>query len=95
VDSSEESSYFLQGRHVRRERKKCLCTSRHFKSYLEISSDVHNCTDARLEYPYDRVVIRWKLGGMSLVGVTAHGSPSGPLQFERLEAALAARFHRS
>jgi hypothetical protein len=56
---------------------------------------VHNCTDARLEYPYDRVVIRWKPGGMSLVGVTAHGSPSGPLQFERLEAALAAKFHRS
>jgi len=28
-------------------------------------------------------------------GVTAHGSPSGPLQFDRLEAALAAIFHRS
>ena len=26
-------------------------------------------------------------------GVTAHGSPSGPLQFDRLEAALAARFY--
>jgi hypothetical protein len=24
--------------------------------------------------------------------VTAHGSPGGPLQFDRLEAALAARF---
>jgi len=30
---------------------------------------------------------------MSLVGVTAHGSPGGPLQFDRLEAALAAKFH--
>jgi len=29
---------------------------------------------------------------MSLRGVTAHGSPSGPLQFDRLEAALAAGF---
>jgi hypothetical protein len=34
-------------------------------------------------------------GGHVLCGVTAHGSPSGPLQFERLEAALAAKFHRS
>jgi hypothetical protein len=34
-------------------------------------------------------------GGHVPCGVTAHGSPSGPLQFERLEAALAAKFHRS
>jgi hypothetical protein len=27
--------------------------------------------------------------------VTAHGSPGGPLQFDRLEAALAATFHRN
>ena len=27
---------------------------------------------------------------MSVRGVTAHGSPGGPLQFDRLEAALAA-----
>jgi hypothetical protein len=33
-------------------------------------------------------------GGHVPCGVTAHGSPSGPLQFDRLEAALAARFHR-
>jgi hypothetical protein len=32
-------------------------------------------------------------GGHVLYGVTAHGGPSGPLQFDRLEAALAARFH--
>jgi hypothetical protein len=31
-------------------------------------------------------------GGHVPCGVTAHGSPSGPLQFDRLEAALAARF---
>jgi hypothetical protein len=34
-------------------------------------------------------------GGYVPCGVTAHGSPSGPLQFDRLEAALAAKFHRS
>jgi len=34
-------------------------------------------------------------GGYVLCGVTAHGSPNGPLQFDRLEAALAAKFHRS
>ena len=34
-------------------------------------------------------------GGHVPCGVTAHGSPSGPLQFERLEATLAAKFHRS
>ena len=28
-------------------------------------------------------------GGHALHGVTAHGSPGGPLQFDRLEAALA------
>jgi hypothetical protein len=33
-------------------------------------------------------------GGHVLHGVTAHGSPRGPLQFDLLEAALAARFHR-
>ena len=33
-------------------------------------------------------------GGHVPCGVTAHGGPSGPLQFERLEAALAARFRR-
>lgn len=32
-------------------------------------------------------------GGHVLRGVTAHGSPSVPLQFERLEAALATTFH--
>jgi hypothetical protein len=34
-------------------------------------------------------------GGHVPCGVTAHGSPGGPLQFDRLEAALAARFHRN
>jgi hypothetical protein len=34
-------------------------------------------------------------GGHVPCGVTAHGSPGGPLQFERLEAALAPRFHPS
>jgi hypothetical protein len=34
-------------------------------------------------------------GGHVPCGVTAHGSPGGPLQFERLEAALAARFDPS
>jgi hypothetical protein len=29
----------------------------------------------------------------ALRGVTAHGSPGGPLQFDRLEAALATTFH--
>jgi hypothetical protein len=32
-------------------------------------------------------------GGHVPRGVTAHGSPGGPLQFDRLEAALAARLH--
>ena len=32
-------------------------------------------------------------GGHVLYGVTAHGSPGGPLQFDRLEAALATTFH--
>jgi hypothetical protein len=32
-------------------------------------------------------------GGHALRGVTAHGSPGGPLQFDRLEAALATSFH--
>jgi len=32
-------------------------------------------------------------GGHALRGVTAHGSPGGPLQFDRLEAALATAFH--
>jgi hypothetical protein len=32
-------------------------------------------------------------GGHALCGVTAHGSPGGPLQFDRLEAALATGFH--
>ena len=38
----------------------------------------------------------WSLmerGGHALRGVTAHGSPGGPLQFDRLEAALATTFH--
>ena len=34
-------------------------------------------------------------GGHVPCGVTAHGSPGGPLQFDRLEAALAARLHRN
>ena len=32
-------------------------------------------------------------GGHVLRGVTAHGSPGGPLQFDHLEAALATTFH--
>jgi len=32
-------------------------------------------------------------GGHVPCGVTAHGSPGGPLQFDRLEAALAAKLH--
>ena len=32
-------------------------------------------------------------GGHVPCGVTAHGSPGGPLQFDRLEAALAAKAH--
>ena len=32
-------------------------------------------------------------GGHVPCGVTAHGRPGGPLQFGRLEAALAAKFH--
>jgi hypothetical protein len=31
-------------------------------------------------------------GGQALRGVTAHGSPGVPLQFDRLEAALATAF---
>jgi hypothetical protein len=31
-------------------------------------------------------------GGHAHRGVTAHGSPGGPLQFDRLEAALATAF---
>lgn len=30
-------------------------------------------------------------GGHVLCGATAHGSPGGPLQFDRLEAALAVK----
>jgi len=33
-----------------------------------------------------------RVAAMSLGGVTAHGGPGGPLQFDRLEAALAATF---
>ena len=32
-------------------------------------------------------------GGHAFRGVTAHGGPGEPLQFDRLEAALAATFH--
>ena len=32
-------------------------------------------------------------GGHALWGVIAYGSPGGPLQFDRLEAALATTFH--
>jgi hypothetical protein len=32
-------------------------------------------------------------GGHVPCGVTAHGSPGGPLQFDRLEVALAAKFY--
>jgi len=32
-------------------------------------------------------------GGHVACGVTAHGSPGGPLQFDRLEAALTATLH--
>jgi hypothetical protein len=47
----------------------------------------------RPEQRYDRVLISMeRMATMSLWGVTAHGSPGGPLQFDRLEAALAARF---
>ena len=40
------------------------------------------------------VVIRYDgtHGGLVSRGVTAHGSPGGPLQFGRLEATLAAKF---
>jgi hypothetical protein len=34
-----------------------------------------------------------KPGGHALLGVTAHGSPGEPLQFDRLEAALVTRFY--
>ena len=32
-------------------------------------------------------------GGYVSCGVTAHGSPGGPLQFDRMEAAHAAKIH--
>jgi hypothetical protein len=32
-------------------------------------------------------------GGQALRGSTAHGGPSEPLQFDRLEVALATTFH--
>jgi hypothetical protein len=44
------------------------------------------------EHRYDRAAIRLNpVGGHVPCGVTAHGSPGGPLQFDRLEAALAAK----
>jgi hypothetical protein len=39
------------------------------------------------------VVDLMERGGHALRGVTAHGSPGGPLQFDCLEAALAITFH--
>jgi hypothetical protein len=54
---------------------------------------VPNWTDIRPEYRYDRARCDGMHGGHVPCGVTAHGSPGGPLQFDRLEAALAARFH--
>jgi hypothetical protein len=42
-------------------------------------------------YNYDWT--QCNLGGHVPSGVTAHGSPAGPLQFDRLEAALGTGFH--
>jgi hypothetical protein len=55
---------------------------------------VHNCTGARLKHRYSYDRIQGNQGGHVPWGVTAHGSPAGPLPFDRLEASLAARFHR-
>jgi hypothetical protein len=43
------------------------------------------------ECRYAHAEIPLNPAAMSPCGVTAHGSPGGPLQFDRLEAALAAR----
>ena len=63
------------------------------RSFSRFTMTVLNCTDLRLEYRYDRAYFDGTHGGHVPCGVTAHGSPGGPLQVERLEAALAARFH--
>jgi hypothetical protein len=39
------------------------------------------------------VLVLMERGGHALRGVTAHGSPGGPLQFDRLEAPLATTFY--
>jgi len=49
---------------------------------------VQNWTDGDPDYCYYHSLIGWNLGGHVPRGVTAHGSPGGPLQFDRLEAAL-------
>jgi hypothetical protein len=54
---------------------------------------VPNWTVIRPEYRHYRDWIRWNDGGHVPSGVTAHGSPGGPLQFGRLEATLAAKAH--
>jgi hypothetical protein len=52
VDSSaNESSFFLPRRDVKSDGEGYLYTSGHFKSYLEISRNMHNCTDVGPEYP--------------------------------------------
>ena len=49
---------------------------------------MQNWTDGDLDYCYCHSLIGWDLGGHVPRGVTAHGSPGGPLQFGRLEAAF-------
>jgi hypothetical protein len=56
------------------------------------SKTVHNCTDADSEYHYSLAATQWNVWRHVPCGVTAHGGPGGPLQFDRLEAALAATF---
>ena len=53
---------------------------------------VPNWTDTRPEYCHYRAGFDGTHGGHVPWGVTAHGSPGGPLQFDCLEATLAARF---
>jgi hypothetical protein len=55
---------------------------------------VHNCTGVRLKHRYSYDRFQGNQGGHVPWGVSAHGSPAGPLRFGRLEASLAARFHR-
>jgi hypothetical protein len=55
-------------------------------------ASVHNRTDTRPGHRYRHALIDRAHGGHVPSGVTAHGSPSGPLQFDRLEAALGHQF---